>query len=247
MKHHFIDRYSNLESPIHKLNTTLKLFLAVALIITTVIQSQIPAYKFVLIFAVLLIALYTSHIPLTFFLKNLLIILPFVCIGGLSILFAKSGDLYSSFIGIKIYHKAFMNFITILEKSIISIGTIILFVSTTRFDHILKSFQDIKVPSLIVALLSFIYRYVFLVIDEFMRTKMAIVARSSRQPTLTLWSYMISRSFFRSLERGEQIFQSMKARGYNGTIKTLNNENFTTGDGIILFLCLILYALLWKL
>lgn len=247
MKHHFIDRYSDLKSPIHNLNTTLKLFITVAVILTTVTQSEIPVFKFLLIFVILLIIIYLSRVPLIFFFKNLLILLPFAIIGGLSVLFAKSGDVYFSIGGLKIFNNALMNFITILEKSIISVSTTILFVSTSRFDHILKSFQDLKIPSIIISLLSFIYRYVFFVIDEFMRTKMAIVSRSSRKPTLTTWSYMVSKAFSRSMERGEQIYLSMKARGYNGTIKTLNDERFTQTDSIKLIFCIFLLALIWKL
>ena len=107
MKHHFIDRYSDLKSPVHELNTTLKLILAVIFVISTVLQHEIPGYKFFLIFFILLIFVLISRIPLTFFLKNLLILLPFAIIGGLSILFAKSGDsYYQTLFGLKIYQNA---------------------------------------------------------------------------------------------------------------------------------------------
>lgn len=83
-------------------------------------------------------------------------------------------------------------------------------------------------------LLSFMYRYLFVVIDEVTSMKQA---RDSRNfgGGKKLWQIrtvgnMIGTLFLRSYERGERTYSAMVARGFDGQIRTLNPLKFKLSD-----------------
>jgi cobalt/nickel transport system permease protein len=76
------------------------------------------------------------------------------------------------------------------------------------------------------------YRYLFVLVDEVTRLLRARAARSAQLPgrkggrTLA-WRAgvaggMAGQLFIRSLERSDRVYQAMLARGYQGTLLTMN-------------------------
>jgi cobalt/nickel transport system permease protein len=82
-------------------------------------------------------------------------------------------------------------------------------------------------PRVMVMLLSFMYRYIFVLTDEAMRLKRA---RDSRNFGGSNWwqiktvGRMISTLFLRSYERGERVYVAMLARGYDGHSRTAESS-----------------------
>ena len=102
-------------------------------------------------------------------------------------------------------------------------------VETAPFPDLLKAVRVLRVPALLTATMSFMYRYIFVLVDEAMRLQTARDARSaagSGQTTL-LWRArvlggMIGNLFVRSYERSERIYTAMLAHGFSGEIRTLS-------------------------
>jgi cobalt/nickel transport system permease protein len=63
-----------------------------------------------------------------------------------------------------------------------------LLVSTTRFDHLLRALEDCHVPRGLLVILSFLYRYLFLLIEEAQSMKRAREARTVT-PGLRWWPF----------------------------------------------------------
>ena len=101
-------------------------------------------------------------------------------------------------------------------------------------------------PWVMVMLLSFMYRYIFLLTDEVMRMKQARDSRNfggKRLWQIRTIGNMIGTLFIRSYERGERVYVAMLARGFDGQTRTLNTLNFRQADayfGISFCLALIL-------
>ena len=243
MKHHFIDRYSGLNSLIHRQNTKLKLLLAVGFVVFVISLPRIDLLNFVLFQLLLLVLIFLSKVPLMHFVKNYLVLLPFILLAGLSTLLSVPLTNSQPASGGTGLH----SFLTLLARSTLSVETIILLVSTTRFDDILKALNDFKVPSLLVSILSFIYRYIFLIVDEFLRTRLAAVTRSNGRFGPRTWAQMASNILLRSIERGEMIYLSMKARGFDGEVRTLREEVFGVKEWFIMAAFAATIWLLWKI
>ncbi len=108
----------------------------------------------------------------------------------------------------------------------------ILLTATTPFPDLIHALRHLRLPQPLVATLSFMYRYLFVLSDEATRLLRARRARSATQPGRKsggslLWrarvaGNMVGQLFLRSLERGDRVYQAMLARGYTGHLYTLN-------------------------
>ena len=115
--------------------------------------------------------------------------------------------------------------LTILAKdSLAFLGTVLL-VQVTPFRELLVAMRRLGVPATLVATLHFMYRYLFVLADELDRMVTARRARTFRRSGRLDWGLLtglIGVLFLRSFERGERVHAAMLARGWDGTVKTLD-------------------------
>jgi cobalt/nickel transport system permease protein len=109
----------------------------------------------------------------------------------------------------------------------------ILLMATTRFSELLKALERLKIPALITMILSFMYRYIFVVQDELMKMKQAKDARCvrcSRAVDIKTLSHMIGVLFIRAYERAESVYLTMCSRGFDGRTRTLTEFKLNAKD-----------------
>ena len=90
-------------------------------------------------------------------------------------------------------------------------------------------------------IISFMYRYIFILTDDVLRMKQARDSRNFGGHHMW-WHFktignMIGVLFVRSYERGERVYSAMLSRGYDGNPKTLHKLSLSTSDftfGIVL-------------
>jgi len=109
---------------------------------------------------------------------------------------------------------------------------------STPFALLLEGIRKLGVPRLLVQQLAFLYRYIFVLIDEAMRIRRGRDFRGARRaPTarrLTAAGGMIGSLFVRTLERSERIHTTMYARGWRGESHSLNRLRFELRDTVFL-------------
>jgi cobalt/nickel transport system permease protein len=73
------------------------------------------------------------------------------------------------------------------------------------------------------------YRYIFVVFDEFDRMRQARLARSfGRRRGWQEWvtsAQLLGMLLIRSLDRAERVYGAMCARGWDGRVRTLNGSD----------------------
>ena len=126
---------------------------------------------------------------------------------------------------------------SILLRSWLSVLAATLLTATTESDHLLRGLRSLGVPKLLVATISFMWRYVFVIVEEAGRLLTARESRSAR-PARRLGGSIVWRAkvagnifgslFLRSLNRSERVYVAMLSRGYNGEMLSL--ERFTLGQ-----------------
>ncbi len=247
MKHDFLDKYSNLDSPIHQLDARVKIVAFIGLIIFCV-SSPPDAYLVFLGYSLfLLLAGALSRVPPTHILKSSLVVIPFVILVAAFIPFLKPDQLgggYNLGIGkLTVSRSGLIVFENVLVKSYLAVVSVIILSSTTPFPKLLRGFEQLKVPKLVIMLASFAYRYLFLLIEEFERMERARDARGYRGRWLwqaKVFGQMIGSLFLRSYERGERVYVAMASRGFTGEIVGFGKTKFRTKDVLFLF-CTLLY------
>jgi cobalt/nickel transport system permease protein len=109
---------------------------------------------------------------------------------------------------------------------------------TTPFALLLEAMRGLCVPKLLVMQLGFLYRYLFVLIDEAMRIRRARDFRgAARAPVgrrLRAVGGVIGSLFVRTLERCDRIHAAMRARGYRGEPHSLRRLRFAPADAAVL-------------
>lgn len=200
MEHRFFDKYSNLSSPIHKLSIEIKvvLFIMLSIIILTFFEKSFWLY--VIFFPVLILVIKISKIPISFFIKRISVISPLLFLISLSMVVAQKKDI--------------MLILKLVFNSVYIITLLILLVETTKFLDLLKKFNDWRIPEVIIKILSFIYRYSYILVDEIERFLRAYKVRCNKKMNLKIVSSILTMILIRSYERAEKIYFSMMVRTF---------------------------------
>lgn len=231
MRHTYIDEHSDIDSFIHRLEPRIKIVSFIAIILSVVltrpgILSGFPLYG-ILIGILILI----SNVPPGFIFKRSLTIAPFVLLICVFIPFIKEDGL--------------LIFANILIKAYLSTLCMIIIMATTKFSDFLKALERLRIPRLFVMVLSFMYRYIFVIEDESMKMRQAKEARSlgkSGWSDFKVTANMAGVLFIRSYERAESVYLAMCARGYNGRVKTIDDLRIKRRDMVFLIVIIISLA-----
>lgn len=237
MKHSFIDQYSDRDSLIHRLDPRSKLVMTLAFIAAVVLTPSAGWLVYCLYFVIIATLVLLSRLPLLYIFRRSLVIIPFVLLVAVFVPFFKEGEVAFGFNiwawHLSLTHDGLQLLWSILAKSWLSILSLILLTSTTGFASLLKGLEQLRMPRVMVMLLSFMYRYIFLLTDEVMRMKQARDSRSfggKRLWQINTVGNMIGTLFIRSYERGERVYVAMISRGFDGHSRTLGRLHFDRLD-----------------
>jgi cobalt/nickel transport system permease protein len=99
-------------------------------------------------------------------------------------------------------------------------------VNVIPFDQLLVTLRRIGCPAILLAILAFMYRFVFVLWDELDTMRTARRARTfANSGALFRWrngAQMIGMLLIRALGRSERVYGAMCARGWDGTLRTLD-------------------------
>jgi len=242
MRYPDIDRYAEIDSPIHRIEPRTKVISFGILIVSAVFAGTVQAALFFfLVAAALLLA---SRLPVRFILARvkvigvfvipILILMPFT-VPGTPVF--SLGPLVASAEGI-----SFAVLVTI--RSVAAVLLVVTMLGTQRFDTTIKVLALLRVPDIIIQMLLFTYRYIYVMIDEFLRIWSSMRAkgyafRFSRHG-LSMIGNLIGMLLIKSYERAERVYQAMIAKGYTGKPVSFSSFRITVMDGIFCAFVLVL-------
>lgn len=227
MKHFFIDKYSEIKSPLRDLGARAKIisfFALILLCVTTPPNAFLAFGGYYLIFFTLL---FISKVPLGFILKRVMVTVPFILMITLFIPFMGSGGGSYNLWGLTLYQSGIILLFNIAIKAFFGVAALTLLTSTTPFNELMDGLKQVGTPKIFITIASFMYRYIFVVVNETMRMKRARDSRNFEGKWI--WQtgtigQMTATLFLRSYERGERIYSAMLSRGYDGEAKTLDKR-----------------------
>ena len=140
-------------------------------------------------------------------------------------------------------------FATLAGKSWLSVQAALLLGFTTPFHDLVEGLRRLRLPRIMVGIMSFMYRYLGVLTDEASRMLRARAARSAALPGVraggsTRWrasvaGNLVGSLFLRSYERSERIYAAMLARGFEGDVRHLAGSPLTTAS-LAALACLVL-------
>jgi cobalt/nickel transport system permease protein len=237
------DRYESGSSIIHHLEPRVKVVVTVLFIISNVLLPDGAWLAFGLAWGMVLAVNLLAGLPWHYALKRSFIALPFALAAVTAIFSLPGPEVFSFGVGswrVAATGPGLTRFAGIVVRSWLSVQMAILLTATTQFPDMMHALRHLRAPSLLVAVVSFMYRYLFVLADEAMRLLRAREARSARQPGGggggSVWwrarvaGNMVGQLFLRSYERSDRVYNAMLARGYRGYIQTLNPHGMRPAD-----------------
>ncbi len=251
------DRYEQRHSPIHRLDPRVKTVVTGLFILGNILLPDGAWLAFAAAWGLVWISSRLARLPVSFILKRSFIVLPFT-LAAITVLFSTQGTAVYTFPlfshTIAITNEGIVRFTSIIIRSWLSVQGAILLTATTRFPDLMHALRHLRAPRLLVAIISFMYRYLFVLADEAARLLRAREARSAAAAAnqgggSILWRAkvaggMVGQLFIRSFERSERVYNAMLARGYRGQLMTMNPHDLTRQDWAGLGAAIFLLALI---
>jgi len=249
------DRYHHGHSPLHSLDPRVKVLVTIAFILSNALLPDGAWTAFVLAWVFVLFANMNSGLGIGFTFRRSFIAFPFA-LAAITVLFSIPGEPVSSFQFLMwdftITDAGLLRFVSIVIRSWLSVQMAILLVAVTEFPKIVHALRHLRVPAIITVIISFLYRYLFVLADEVMRLLRAREARSATVAGLSgggsvMWrariaGHMAGQLFLRSYERSDRVYNAMLSRGYKGELMTIHPHHFHTSDwvfGLISLVCVL--------
>ncbi len=237
------DRYRHGHSLLHRLDARIKVLVTVAYILSNVLLPDGAWLAFGLSLAFLAYCNWLSRLGTGFTFKRSFVALPFALVAVTAIFSIPGQSLAQWHIGpwtLIPTDAGILRFVSVLIRSWLSVQMTILLVAVTSFPDIIHALGHLYVPSIIVTIIAFLYRYLFVLTDEVMRLLRARQARSAAAPGMktggtVLWQAQVAGNmagqlFLRSYERSDRIYNAMLARGYTGHLQTMHAPRIDSGD-----------------
>jgi cobalt/nickel transport system permease protein len=206
-------------SPLHGLAPEVKIlgtFLFAVGVAVTPRTSPLPfAVDAVVVVVMLALAGYT----VTQVLGRAVILVPFVAF-AFFLPFLSSGE-QVDVAGVAVSREGMVAAGVILAKASLGFGASLVLAGTTPIPEIIRGLGRLRLPAALVAIISFMFRYLDLIIDELDRIRTAMVSRAHDPRWLWQARPLASAAgamFVRSYERGERVHVAMLARGFDGTM-----------------------------
>jgi cobalt/nickel transport system permease protein len=238
------DRYHHGHSPLHHLDPRVKVILTIAFILSNALLPDGAWIAFALAWGVTLVANIISKLGIGFTFRRSFIALPFA-LAAITVLFSIPGKPVTSFHfliwDLTITDAGLLRFVSIVVRSWLSVQMAILLVAVTEFPKIIHALTHLHVPAIITVIISFLYRYLFVLTDEVMRMMRARQARSAaaasgfRSGGSVAWrakiaGNMAGQLFLRSYERSDRVYNAMLSRGYKGELMTIHPHQYDKSD-----------------
>ncbi|OGS19980.1 MAG: cobalt ECF transporter T component CbiQ [Elusimicrobia bacterium RIFOXYA2_FULL_39_19] len=255
MDHHLLEKYNTLESTIHKLDPRTKILFSLLYVLTVVFTVPGDIVKLGALLLVIVSVIIMAKIPLIYVFKRSLVIFPFVFIIAMFLPFFSvadgSGFIELKVLGLNLSRKGLYIFWNSLFKAWFAIMAMILLSSTTSFPLMLKGLALLKVPFILIMILSFMYRYIFVLIDKAQKLNRAVKLRHfslNNFKQIKIIANMIGLLFIMTYEKGERIYQSMVSRGFEGNIKLMDRLKIKAVDIVfsVVVLTVLLFINLWS-
>jgi len=256
VEHSYLDELAGRSSPVHGIEARLKAAGAFVLIVSAVLLPAEGIWPFAAYLALLGGLLALARLPLAPVLRRLAGFAPFIVTAAVLLPFTRPGDgtvSASLRLGgweLRLYRAGLLAAKAVVLKSLISASSVVLLVSTTPFSGLLRALQRLGFPRLLLTIIAFLYRYLFLLQGEFLRLTRAARSRNweagSFRARLAAAGGIVGSLFLRTYDRGERVYTAMLARGYDGCFRTLSEPPLRPGAAAALglFLALVLGVLI---
>ena len=213
-----MERTARMQSPLHRTDARSKLLVTVVFLVTMLSVPLCRLPELLLFFVFPIVACAMGGLSYGTIFRRSLVVLPFVVFIGVFNLFYDREPVFR--IGTLAVTAGWVSFLSIVLRGLLSVQALLVLIGSTGYYGLCRSMQRLGVPAVFTTQLLFVYRYLYVLIEEAAAMQQARDARSfgRRSYPLKIWGTLVGQLLIRTFDRAEQISRAMLARGFSGRI-----------------------------
>ena len=204
------------DSPVHHLNPLAKLLATAAYILLTVSYGKYDLSGLMVMILYPMFLFSASGVPVKTCFYKLRFVLPLVCAVGLVNPFFDRTVILR--IGAVPVTGGVVSMLTLMLKGVLCLMASFLLAATTSIDAICGALRKLHIPGMIVTLLLLTYRYISVMVEEVsvMTSAYRLRAPGQKGIHISAWGSFLGQLLLRSMDRAEELYSSMRLRGFCG-------------------------------
>jgi cobalt/nickel transport system permease protein len=214
-----MDAISRQDTFVHRMDPRIKVLTTLVFIVCVVSfgKHEISALIPFLVYPLFLVVL--GNLPVAYLLRKVMLAAPFaVLIGIFNPLLDQEVLLQVGPIGMS---GGWISFFSIMLRFMMTVGAALILIATTGYHAVCMALEKMGVPQVFVVQLLFLYRYLFVLVDEASRMVRARSLRSfqGKGMGIRVFGSMAGHLLLRTLDRAQRIHLAMLCRGFDGNIR----------------------------
>lgn len=179
----------------------------------------------------------------------------FAVMGSVAVLFDFSAEKAGQyFINLKFFYiytsdKKISETLKLTIKLVSALSSMYMMILSTPASEIIMSIQRLHIPKLIVELMNLIYRFIFIILETYMKMKVSAQSRlgfSDFKNSFHSFGKILSSLLIVSLKKADIYYNSLISRCYRGEILFLNEEKkITKSQMFFVVLYFIILIVIW--
>ena len=139
-----------------------------------------------------------------------------------------------------------VSMMTLLIKGIFSVLASYLLIATTSIEGICYALKRLYVPKILVTQILLLYRYIPLFLLEVKHTLEAYALKTTQKRGICFktWGSLVGLILLRSIDRANDVYQSMCLRGYRGEFYAFSTKKMRWIDSVYLIVWIVILLLL---
>lgn len=227
-----MDELNAMSSPIHSLHPLPKLLITILYIALVVSFPKYALSEIIIMVIYPLFVYQMAGISIKTCFYKLRFILPLVLAVGIVNPFMDKVPMFH--IGNLAITTGVISMLTLMCKGIFSLMASFILVATAKIDELCAALRQLHVPDVLVTLFLLTYRYISVMVAQvaIMSDAYALRAPGQKGIRIDAWGSFLGQLLLRSMDKSEELYQSMQLRGFNGTYtyakpKGLSNKDLT--------------------
>lgn len=220
------------EQPIIAFDVRSKLIAGLIVLIAIVASKSLTLIEFIIVLALLSAVGYIYEIDFKRALKTGLLVIPFAGFIALTAPLAHLGHGGIS----QAYRTGWPLITTILSKAFFSAYIVSIVVNSTDITHLIAGLKALKMPAIFITLFTFLYRFNFLFRAQLADMQRALRSRAPHLRGIKLlltYGRLGGNTFVRAFERGEEVYNAMISRGYDGSLISAPLTSWAVQDSVL--------------
>ena len=222
------------KSFLHRADPRLKMVSCLTWAVVVAVLDYLPALIMAAGMALVMAAL--ARLQPGALIKRLMAVNAFFAFMWVFVLFSKGRPLFEIGPLTASYEGLYLSLSITLKGNAIILAALALMATSPVF-ALFHGMQHLRMPTKLVQLFFFVYRYVHEISAEYRRLRQAMTARGFRagtnRRTYRALANLIGALILRSTERADRVYASMLSRGFHGQFYALHHPHYHASDFVL--------------